>query len=258
MREGGLKATIRCLFFQEGSVRRIRLGPLRGMLFRVGPVTGLSPWYSGVERGHQRFFQQVVRPGDVVVDVGANWGVHTLLLSWLVGPEGRVVAVEPFPLAFAELQWHLQANGCSNVKTVPIALGDVEGEAPFVAGDSASTGRLLTGGSPATIAKDLTVSVRTLDSVVEEMGIGHLKLVKIDVEGAEGKVLSGATKAIQRFRPYFVIDLHTPEQDVLVASLLTRNGYAIQRLSGPPILRTDVGWPHSDGVWGAIRAIPPS
>jgi len=86
--------------------------------------------------------------------------------------------------------------------------------------------------------------------------IKRLRLIKIDVEGAGGKVLSGAQKTIKDFKPYFVIDLHTPEQDIFVGQLLTSAGYKLSRLARPPILHTDRGWPDPTGVWGSILASP--
>jgi len=122
VKESYLKEAIKRFCFPPSSVRRIRVGPLKGRVFRVSDVTGMSPWYSGAEREHQRTFKNL-----------------------------------------------------------------------------------------------------------------------IDIE---------------RYHPYFVIDLHTPEQDVSVASLLTPAGYRLSRLSGPPIQRTDTGWPDPDGVWGSILATP--
>jgi FkbM family methyltransferase len=217
----------------------------------------MSPWYSGTEREHQRTFKNLIDSGDIVIDVGANWGLHTLYLSELVGSDGCVIAVEPFPPAFAELEWHLLANNCSNVKAVSVAIGDASGQASFAPGESASTGSLLEYAPNSLSPKEkIAVSIRELDSIVEDFEIGKLKLVKIDVEGAETKVLSGSRKTMERYHPYFVIDLHTPEQDVSVASLLTSAGYRLSRLSGPPIQRTDTGWPDPDGVWGSILASP--
>jgi hypothetical protein len=54
---------------------------MRGLHYRVGPITGLSPMYSGVERHLQGLFRQIVREGHSVIDVGANWGIHTLYLQ---------------------------------------------------------------------------------------------------------------------------------------------------------------------------------
>jgi FkbM family methyltransferase len=254
VRDNWLKAGIRRLFFPSGALRRIRFGPLHGMVFRVSPVTGLAPWYSGAERKHQNEFRSLVRPGGVAVDVGANWGLHSLYLSRLVGKDGLVIAVEPFPPAFRELQWHLGANECFNVRALPVALSDRDGKSSFLPGESSSAGRL--GDEPTEAAADTATVVvtRTLDAVVEEAGLTRLDLVKIDVEGAEGRVLRGAERAAARFRPALVIDLHTPEQDVEVARGLTEHGYLLRRLSPPPILRTDVGWPDPTGVWGSILA----
>jgi FkbM family methyltransferase len=257
MKESWLKQTIKKCCFPLGSVRRIRMGPLRGKVFRVSDVTGMSAWYSGAEREHQRTFKDLIDPGDIVIDVGANWGLHTLYLSELVGSDGRVIAVEPFPSAFAELEWHVRANNCANVKAISAAISDASGQGLFAPGESASTGSLLEcTRAPLSQKEEITVSIRELDSVVEDFEVGKLKLVKIDVEGAESKVLSGSRKTMERYHPYFVIDLHTPEQDVSVASLLTSAGYRLSRLSGAPIQRTDTGWPDPDGVWGSILATP--
>jgi FkbM family methyltransferase len=220
-------------------------------------VTGLSPWYSGAERAQQRVFKLLLRQGDVVVDVGANWGLHTLYFSRLVGPTGQVLAFEPYLPVFAELQWHLQANSCHNSEAFPVALGDTVGTELFQPGENASTGRLtrdpLGHDVPGTA---LTVSLQTLDTIDEQRRIERLALVKIDAEGAEARVLEGAARLTERTRPSFVIELHSPEQDVAVARWLAERGYRLERVTGPPIRHTECGWPDPDGVWGTIVARP--
>lgn len=256
MKDNLLKSLIKAVYLRPGSVRRIASGPMRGMLFRVNKITGLSPWYSGVEREHQKMFKKLVGRGDVVIDIGANWGAHTLYLSRLAGEDGLVIAVEPFKPAFAELQWHAAVNKCGNVRFCDFAVSDRNDKAFFIAGSSAGTGRIA-GDRPGLAQKphpEDTVDTRTLDSVIEEFKIRDLKLVKIDIEGTEGRALAGARKTIERFHPYFIIDLHSPEQDVFVAKILIDSGYSIERLGGPPILHTTKGWPDRHGVWGSILA----
>ena len=255
VREGPVKAIARATLFREGAVRRIRLGPLRGRAFRIGPITGLSPWYSGAERPVQRVFQALVRSSDVVIDVGANWGLHTLCLSGLVERSGRVIAMEPFPPAAEELEWHARRNGCDNVTILRAAAGPRDGTAFFRPGAAPTTGSLRRDGDPSS-ASDVPTEVRALDSVVREFSLRAVKLVKIDVEGGESMVLSGARTLLREFRPYFVVELHAPEQDVAVAAELTGSGYRVSRISGPPIQRIDVGWPDPAGVWGSILATP--
>jgi len=262
MKDNYLKHLAKTLYFRPGTIRRIFIGPLRGYVFRVSPITGLSPWYSGTERVVPKAFKRLVTKGDTVIDVGANWGLHTLYLSRLVGTSGRVIAVEPYPPAFDDLQWHVAANHCSNITALPVAISDRNGECLFLPGESGSTGRLdETRPDLASPSGAITVTIRTLDSVIEFLEPGRLALIKIDVEGAEGLVLRGAEQLTREFRPYFVIELHTPEQDVFVARWLTERGYHLERIYSmigqrpyPPILRTDVGWPEPTGVWGTILA----
>ncbi|HEY2665295.1 MAG TPA: FkbM family methyltransferase [Actinomycetota bacterium] len=255
MRDGTLKAIARGTLFREGAVRRIRLGPLRGRAFRIGPITGLSPWYSGAERPVQAVFRALVGSSDVAIDVGANWGLHTLCLSGLVERSGRVIAMEPFPPAADELEWHARRNGCDNVTVLRAAAGGGDGTAFFRPGAAPTTGSFRRDGDPPS-GGDFETEVRALDSVVREFGLSAVKLVKIDVEGAESMVLSGASALLRELRPYVVVELHTPEQDVAVAAELGGCGYRISRISGPPIQRIDVGWPHPAGVWGSILATP--
>lgn len=234
MRDNIVKLVARRFFFRTGSVHKIQFGPLRGMRFRISPITGLSPWYSGAERFHQRFFRKVVRPGDVGIDVGANWGLHTLYLSQLVGCRGLVIAAEPNPSVFAELEWHAWANHRSNVRTYPVAISDAEGQALFRCDSGPSQGCLLDDGLPAASRSgDFSVPTRTLDSIVKELNVKRLKLVKIDVEGAEERVLRGATHILRCFMPYLIVDLHVSrERRQSMLEVLASFGYEVTAYPG--------------------------
>ena len=259
MKSGLLKSVVRQTLFRNGAVRTILLGPLKGARFRCGPITGMAPLYSGAERDHQRTAMSLLREGDFVVDVGANWGLHTLLFSKCVGAQGRVLAAEPFDEARQELEWHVRENRCRNVTIIPFALSDTETMARFATTDSACTGHLLGVGSREdTVNGDAVRSVQTttLDLLLAREGFSSARLVKLDVEGAESGVLRGAERVLKELRPFFIIELHTPEQDVAVARILDRAGYAIERIAGPPIRRLDRGWPDRDGVWGTILGRP--
>jgi FkbM family methyltransferase len=257
MKENLAKQLLRKTFFRPGVVRRIRFGALAGMSYRVGEITGMSAWYSGPERAHHSAFLRLIRPGDNVVDIGANWGAHSLLFSKLVGSEGSVTAVEPLPAALSELRWHLDTNRCQNVRVRSCAISNKIDSATFTSGRSAYTGRLESvRGAPMPEGTSITVAAMTLDALVRAEALSAVRLVKIDVEGAESLVLEGATETMSRLRPYLVIDLHTPEQDVVVAKLLLQQHYSLTRLGEPPIKRFDVGWPDRDGVWGSILASP--
>jgi hypothetical protein len=69
-------------------------------------------------------FHQVLKPGDTMVDVGANVGFHSLLAAHLVGPTGRVVAIEPSPLIAEHLERHRRLNGAENLRISRVAVAD--------------------------------------------------------------------------------------------------------------------------------------
>jgi FkbM family methyltransferase len=174
----------------------------------------------------------------------------------LVGPQGSVWAFEPFPPAFRELQAHVGLNHMRMVRCFPVALSGTSGEQPFLPGESAATGQLLSG-SNRLGQQTLSVAARRLDDLPEISGLRRLDVMKIDVEGAESGVLAGGENTIDRFRPVLIVELHSPEQDVSVARWLLAHRYSFRRLTpGPPIERFDAGWPERTGVWGTLIARP--
>src|SRR5438309_4380728 len=102
------------------------------------------------------------------IDVGANWGVHSLYLSKLVGPSGLVLAFEPFPEAMCTLKWHISANNCSNVITVDKAASERDGHALFAMGQSASTGGLAETAIGLEQASQFRIETTRLDSVIDD------------------------------------------------------------------------------------------
>jgi len=130
---------------------------------------------------------QVLRGGDVAVDVGAHVGYYTRLFSELVGPEGLVVAVEPDPLNMLLLRRNLRGN---QVRFFPVAVGREEGEANFYVPPSSNSGMK----SLERILEALLqgrVAIRPLSALLTEAGVGErrVRLLRLDVEGAEKDAL---------------------------------------------------------------------
>ena len=247
----------------SGRPRRIHFGPLRGIRFSPSPVTGLAPFYSSSERYVQQAITHHLQPGMVGIDVGANWGIHTLLMARRVGAGGHVWAFEPFPPVFRELQAAVELNRFNQVRCWQVALGNENGTLRFHVGENSCIGHLVTAApqenelAHAGNGQDLAVQACRLDDFPELSHLHRLDLIKLDVEGAESLVLEGARQTICRFRPVMVIELHNPQQDVAVAKFCQECEYEIKRLSaGPPIECFDQGWPAPNGVWGTILAMP--
>jgi len=129
-----------------------------------------------------------VRPGDVVLDLGAHIGYCTLLLARLVGPSGRVVAFEPDPANFELLRRNVEGNGYRNVTLCPLAVSDRCGQARlYRSADNAGDHRLHA--SPEA-RPSVAVEAVSLDHVFRDYA-GRVDLIKMDVQGSEGAALEG-------------------------------------------------------------------
>ncbi len=152
------------------------------------------PW----ERHLLELFERHVDPATVVVEVGAHIGTHTVALSRLAGPWGRVYAFEPQRKIYRELHHNLALNGVGNAVILRYAVGAGETRIvemnPVTGGNEGGTG-VGHGGDRA--------ELRTLDG----FGFERVSLLKIDVEGYENEVIDGAVDTIRRNRPAIVLEI---------------------------------------------------
>jgi len=154
------------------------------------------------EIGERRFLTKVLRKGDCFVDVGANIGLFTVLAGKLVGPSGKVIALEPAPATRQVLEKQVLLNRLRNVEIVPLGLSDrrcVEQLWCSQDGNDAfnSFGKPLQG----ELYQPVDVPTTTLDDLCQELLGGFApRLIKIDVEGWEPKVLAGGGEILRSSR----------------------------------------------------------
>jgi FkbM family methyltransferase len=144
-------------------------------------------------------FRRICRPGSIAFDIGANVGYHTLMLAQLVGSEGACYAFEPNSENCRLILLGVEQNGFTNVKLMPIALSDRPGWAYF-SPHIGSNGGFSTRGAEVADGNGTVVPVFVLD----DLCLPGADIIKVDVEGAEYKVLKGAEKSISRSRPAIV------------------------------------------------------
>jgi FkbM family methyltransferase len=192
-------------------------------------------WLGIYEYDKQRALSRLVRPSENVCDIGANAGFYALALSRLVGENGKVFAFEPLPANLRKLRRHLDLNANDNVVVSPCALSDTTGSIAFAQGANDFTGRICDKSSG-----DLQVAAITLDEFVAQNAIVDPTFLKIDVEGAEARVLKGARELIGRTHPTMLIAIHGvgPARDCF--SILDRADYTITTLRGRKIDNADV------------------
>jgi FkbM family methyltransferase len=185
----------------EGDAVRCTVGGVE-LLADVADAAVTPGLLSGHYEAHlTAVFERYCTAGMTVVDVGANLGYYSLLASGLVGPTGRVVALEPNSENCRLLLSSLRLNGITNVQLLPVAADTSTGWA-YYSTHVGSNGGLIDDDEllshPGTV-----VPTFRLDDIVD----GPVGLLKMDVEGAEGRVVQGATRLIERDRPIVTTEL---------------------------------------------------
>jgi FkbM family methyltransferase len=185
--------------------------------------------------------------GSVMVDIGANMGLFTLLASRWVGPSGKVLAVEPSPRERQRLLAHLRLNAITNVDVAASAVSDRIGSGELLIADREHSGlntlasRFAYGN--VTSVSTVPVPVVTLDSLIDRGGISRVDVIKLDVEGAEYAALKGGASTLSRHRPRLVIEvvpsaLAAAQTSVAeLASLLSDADYDLFDISSDAQLR---------------------
>jgi len=205
-------------------------GPLRGLYLSTPALTRLSFSLGPYQRDVFEVMRRHVRAGMTVYDVGAHMGYFALVLARLVGPDGRVCAFEPDPRNLEALRINLTTNGIANVNVAAAAVTDESAEVSFATFPFSSISHIADSRTPAD-ARRITVKAITLDSFVYADGNPPPSFMKIDVEGAESRVLSGASRVLRASAPVVVAEVwksHWPE----VRKLMLSHGYTCQVLGG--------------------------
>lgn len=192
---------------------------------------GRSMYYFGdYDPKITKILKQLLRPGDSVIDMGANFGLISLMAAKLVGRRGEVHAFEPQPDLAALIEAAAIDNDYRQLMVHPIALSDVDGEAEMFMSPGVT-------GAASLVRDDLagvqSQAVRTAaaGSYLESLDLTRTRLLKIDVEGHEHTVLSAAKTWLSRTPPdailYETQDYETPLAERPVSKLLVSLGYQL-------------------------------
>ncbi len=190
-----------------------------------------------------RAYGRLLKPDDVVLDIGANIGAHTLQFARLVGPKGRVYAFEPTAFAFAKLRRNIDLNPPLRARIMAdqVMLSDrddslldaeIYSSWPVVSESNLHPKH----GGRYQSTKGARVS--TLDAYLVASGVRKVDFIKMDVDGFECHVLAGGIKSLAAYKPIILMELspyvlveHGRSVDELL-SLLASAGYRLSSLSG--------------------------
>jgi FkbM family methyltransferase len=171
-----------------------------------------------------------LKPGNLFFDIGANIGYFTTLGSRLVGPRGGVIAFEPMARNLLYLNRHIVMNKLGNVSIVAAACSDSHQIATFAAGPNCAQGQLRNEEEDWIPGGDMflapTVTVDAVSALIKR----YPDVIKIDVEGAELLVLSGARKTLQEGKPRVLLEVHSDSLKIECRDFLGRLGYVWETL----------------------------
>jgi FkbM family methyltransferase len=194
-------------------IRRIPFRTEDGLRFQIDPVSDLGQFLlsqGSYEPAMCLAFRHLVRPGDVVIDVGANEGYLSMIAAKAAAPEGCLYAIEPQSRLGEVVRTNARLNGLQSVVQIrQVAFSEKNGFADFFLSPDVNTGasgfsRYWRFGG----AKENVLTMR-LETFFEEEGIQRARLMKVDCEGAETQVFAGAGSILKDGRiDYLLVEYH--------------------------------------------------
>ncbi|MBN1421928.1 MAG: FkbM family methyltransferase [Planctomycetes bacterium] len=177
---------LRWLLLQAGLPVFTHAGPM--VLDRRDTLRLLVTGHYEIERYQTELFEQEVRPGDVVIDIGANIGYYTLLAAGRAGESGEVIAFEPDPRNFAHLKRNVRLNGYRNVTLHKKAVSDRTGAGKLHLSETNWGDHRIFAAGPE--RPSIGIEIVRLDDLLPAYR-GRIRVVKMDIQGGEGLALRG-------------------------------------------------------------------
>lgn len=155
-----------------------------------------------------QFVARILKPGMVAVDVGANMGYYSVLFADLVGPQGRVIAVEPLPSTVTLLRRTLELNGfAGRSRVLAVAAGSASGAGRLHVPEGEPKNATVVGSRVGgEMPGQGEVPIVALDDVLQ--GEAQIDFIKIDAEGFEEHIMLGLEATVTRWKPSIVLEFN--------------------------------------------------
>jgi len=165
---------------------------------------------------------------DIFIDVGANIGKYSIILGKKLKDNGQVISIEPEPRNFEILNKNIKLNNLKNVTAINNGLYSKKGKLDFYLTSEKSGD-----GAHSLIKKTnnkIQIKVDTLDNIIKEKGLKDIKLIKIDVEGAEANVLKGAKKTLKKYHPKLIFEAWDETYFKKIKNILDKYNYKFEKI----------------------------
>ncbi len=208
---------------------RVAAGDLAGFTLLLDMQTEKDYWLGTYEPDLQSALRELIVPGWVIYDVGANIGYVSLLLAKAAGEGGRVFAFEALPANVERLRRNVALNGmAARVTVVAAAVTQAAGPVRFFVHESGGMGKVEgSAGREEQYQAEAVVEGLSLDEFVYAQGNPPPQAVKMDIEGGEVLALPGMRRLLAEARPLMLMELHGPDSARAAWETLTAAGYQI-------------------------------
>lgn len=205
-------------------------GELQGLRLWLDLREEKDYWLGTYEPELMRACRDLVKPGMIAYDVGANIGYISLMLAKLVGVEGRVFAFEALPSNVVRLKRNIEMNDMKEKVTVIRAAVVQESRVVrFLSGPSSATGKAQ-GSAGRKIfhsQNELLVDGISIDDFIFHRGFPAPQIIKMDIEGGEVLALPGMKRTLEEKKPILLLELHGEEAILVTCQILTNAGYRL-------------------------------
>lgn len=222
----------------------VAAGGLRGAELLLDLQAEKDYWLGTYEPGLDLAIRDLVKPGSVVYDLGANIGYLTILFARQVGAEGRVYAFEALPANVERLNENLALNQLKDrVLVQPGAVVHRSGPTRFLVGRSGGVGKAADSAGREAIhySEEIEVPGISLDDFIYQGGYPPPEVVKIDIEGGEVLALPGMQQVLAEARPLIFLEIHGPEAAITAWKHFQQHRYAVDDLASG---HTEISGPH--------------
>ncbi len=197
------------------------------------------------EAPNTKIVKKTVRPGMTVIDIGANLGYYALLESQLVGPSGKVYAIEPVEQNYEVLKKNIELNKADNIIPFKLAIGSANETKEMLLSCNSNHGTFMDASLFSGFyakrmerigADKAQMEMLTLDKFIEMQGIEKVDFIRMDVEGYEVEIVKGMMETIKKLSPQILMEIHFVHfdnervVDEMIYNILTQ-GYEIGKLS---------------------------
>tara|TARA_Y100000034_G_scaffold103692_1_gene129581 strand:- start:48936 stop:49754 length:819 start_codon:yes stop_codon:yes gene_type:complete len=196
------------------------------------------------------FLKDLIEPGDMVIDVGANIGGITIPLAQKLGLDGYMVAFEPQQYIYYTLCGNVAVNNLLNTACFQRLVCDVDGEVrnmPILD----YTKELNFGDNSTKKATEETACTPVSTCTIDSLQLSRPNLIKIDVQGEELDVLQGAKKTIERARPFMYVECEDEEESHRIVEFFSQFNYKCL-FHRPPLFNTDNFFGEKEDVFDKI------